>query len=598
METSQGQLSEIIAELRSVGTDGTRIEVKAAAGGVPKDLWPTVSSFSNGTGGIVLLGLDEKQGFSPASGFNAQAIRDAVSDVFRPRRNADQAGAITPRPLGTIDIAEVDGSPIVVIDVQELPPSQKPAFVTAQGKEGGSYERVGDGDRRMSTYGIFLLSTNMSQPLLDVEPVKGAEIRDLDSDQIERFIARLRRRRPRSVADLDATADILRRHNVISADGVTPTLAGLLALGRYPQQFLPQAMVTFAVYPGRSKDVLVGETRMLDRRVIEGAIPVMVDDLVRALLQNLRTRRVTHGTGAADEPEIPEVALREAITNALTHRDYSPWALGEQVRVEMFPDRVEVLSPGGIWGGRRVIDLFDGSSRSRNGVLAALLADVPLPDRDEAVSENAGSGIPAMTGALGRAGLPAPRFDATVTSLKVTLDRHGLLNPDTELWLSEIGAGRLDARLQRALVLVHRGYEVDDQVLRAQLAMDGEDARGILRQLVEGGWLRFPPRIGEAYRPGTRLEQAKRSLGALVSLPAQLAPDRRLSLDERILRAIVRGEELSIRELAERTGATANTLRPRLRVLVRAGALEATTPPQSKNRKYRSPGQMAEGNGA
>lgn len=136
---------------------------------------------------------------------------------------------------------------------------------------------------------------------------------------------------------------------MLAPDGVTPTLAGLLAFGRYPQQFLPQAMITFAVYPGKSKNLVVGDTRMLDRR--------------------------------------------------------------------------------GIWGERRVIDLFDGSSRSRNGVLAALLADAPLPDRDEAVSENAGSGIPAMTGALGRAGLPAPRFDATVMGVKVTLDGHGLLIP-------------------------------------------------------------------------------------------------------------------------------------------------------------------------
>lgn len=588
METSQGRLDELIAQLRVVGTDSERVEAKSAVGGVPKDLWPTVSSFSNGSGGVILLGLDEKQGFIPAPGFDAQAIRDAVADAFRPRRSVDQAGAITPRPLGSVEIAEIDGAHVVVIDVQELPPSQKPAFVTTQGKEGGSYERVGDGDRRMSTYGIFLLSTDATQPRVDVEAVEHATIDDLDSDQIDRFISRLKRRRPRSVADLDATSDILRRHNVLAVDG-TPTLAGLLAFGRYPQQFLPQAMVTFAVYPGRSKEVLVGDTRMLDRRVMEGPIPVMVDDLVRAVLQNLQTRRVTRGVGAADEPEIPELALREAITNALTHRDYSPWALGEQVRVEMFPDRVEVWSPGGIWGGRRVIDLFDGSSRSRNSVLAALLADVPLPDRDEAVSENAGSGIPAMTGALGRAGLPAPRFDATTTSLKVTLDRHGLLSPETAVWLEEIGGGNLDAQLQRALVLVHRGYEVDDQVLRAQLAIDSEDARGLLRVLVDGDWLRFPPRVGEAYRPGKRLEQAEQNRGALIPMEPAVQDARRVSLDDRILALFDDKDELTIHELAQGTGASANTLRPRLRVLVNVGAIEATASAQSKNRRYRRP---------
>lgn len=586
METSQGTLDEVVARLRSAATDLTHVEVKAAAGGLPKDLWPTVSAFSNGGGGVIILGLDEASGFAPAPGFDARAIRDAVADAFRPRRASEGDGAITPRPLGTIDIGEIDGAPVVVVDVEELPVSQKPAFVTVQGKEGGTYERVGDGDRRMSSYGIFLLSSDATQPMIDAAPVKGATTADLDAEQIERFIARLRRRRPRSVADLSATADILRRHNVIAGDGETPTLAGLLALGRYPQQFLPQAMVTFAVYPGRTKEMLVGDTRMLDRRVVEGPIPAMVEDLVRAVLQNLRTRRVSHGVGAADEPEIPETALREAVTNALTHRDYSPWALGDQVRVEMYPDRVEVWSPGGIWGGRRVIDLYDGSSRSRNGVLAALLSDVPLLDRDEAVSENAGSGIPAMTGALGRAGLPAPKFLTSVTSLTVVLERHGLLNPETEKWLKAVGAATLDADLQRALVLVHRGYEVDDQVLRAQLAMDSNDARTILRVLADRGWLRFPRRVGEPYRPGPRLDRLDRELAQLPLFPKETAV-RRISLDERVLASFDGDEELGVHEIAERTGTSANTLRPRLRVLVEEGALIATAPAQSRNRRYR-----------
>ena len=586
METSQGSLDELITQLRTIGTDSERIEAKSAAGGVPKDLWPTVSSFSNGSGGVILLGLDERNEFAPAPGFDAQSVRDAIADAFRPRRSTDHAGAITPRPLGSVEIAEVDGAKVVVVDIQELPASQKPAFVTAQGKEGGSYERVGDGDRRMNTYGIFLLSTNAIQPRVDLEPVDGATLDDLDSPQIDRFIARLRRRRPRSVADLVATPDILRRHNVLSADGV-PTLAGLLAFGKYPQQFTPQAMITFAVYPGRTKDVLIDNTRMLDRRVIEGSIPVMVDDLVRAVLQNLQTRRVSKGVGAADEPEIPEIALREAITNALTHRDYSPWALGEQVRVEVFPDRVEVVSPGGIWGGRRVIDLFDGSSRSRNSVLAALLADVPLPDRDEAVSENAGSGIPAMTGALGRAGLPAPRFEATTTRLTVTLDRHGLLSPATAEWLQEIGAGTLDPPLQRALVLVKRGYEVDDQVLRAQLAIDSDDARSLLRVLVDGEWLKYPLRLGEAYRPGARLERAEQNRSALFEVEPTERNDRPARLDDRILELFEENDELSIHDLVDGTGSSANTLRPRLRVLIDVGAIEATALPQSKLRRYR-----------
>ncbi|GAA4372223.1 ATP-binding protein [Agromyces bauzanensis] len=589
METSRGELAEVVQQLRSVGTDLRHIEAKAAVGGLPKSLWPTISAFSNHGGGVVLLGLDESDGFLPAEGFDAIAIRDAVADAFRPRRAADGAGPITPRPLGTIDVDEVGGSPVVVIDVAELPPSQKPSFVTAQGKEGGTYERVGDGDRRMSTYGVFLLSTDGAQPHEDSTMVDGASIDDLDPGQVSRFIARVRRTRPRSVADLSHDADILHRHNVLAADRSTPTLAGLLALGRYPQQFYPQAIITFAVYPGRTKADVIGDVRMLDRRIIEGSIPVMVDDAVLAILENLKTRRISRGAGAVDEPEVPVDALREAVTNALTHRDYSAWALGEQVRVEMFPDRIEVSNPGGIWGGRRVVDLYDGSSRSRNQVLAALLTEVPLPGRDESVSENAGSGIPRMTGVLGRAGLPAPKFLPTVTSMTVVLDRHGLLNPDSSDWLRSIGADSLEPDLQRALVLVHRGNAVDDQILRAALVMDSEDAKHVLRRLVDDGWLAFPPRIGETYRSGRRLIAGELNARSLFEgFPVEVNEVQAASpLDERILNAVRERGELGINELARYTQSTPGALRPRLRVLVAQGALIATAPAQSKHRRYR-----------
>lgn len=588
METSQGTLSEVVATVRRARTDLEKVEVKAAASALPKSMWPTVSAFSNYGGGLIILGLDESSGFTPTPGFDAARIQDAASEAFRPRRNSEPAGPVTPRPVGSIDIADVDGSPVVVIDVEELPPDNKPSYVTTQGVEAGTYERIGDGDRRMSSYGIFLLTTDGGQPRDDSAAVSGTSIDDLDPAQVERFISRLRRTRKRSIADLSSVTDILRRHNVVASDGKTLTLAGLLTLGRYPQQFFPQLMITFASFPGKSKADIVGEVRMLDRQIIEGPIPVMVDDAVRAVLGNLKLRRVSRGAGASDEPEVPLDAIREAVANALTHRDYSAFALGDQVRVEVYPDRVEIWSPGGIWGGRRVVDLYDGNSRSRNQVLASLLTEVPFPDRDETVCENAGSGIPRMAGVLGRMGLPAPRFEARTTSMTVTLDRHGLLTPEAGEWLTDIGASSLPPDLQRALVLVHRGYEVEDQLLRAQFGMDSEDAKAILRELVLAGWLRYPSRPGDAYRPGQRLVDADRDRDSLLpGIIIESNTPRERSLDERILAILATEQELSTHELAAALGTSPNSLRPRIRVLVEQGALWPTAPPQSKLRRYR-----------
>ncbi|WP_022882080.1 ATP-binding protein [Gryllotalpicola ginsengisoli] len=588
METSQGPLDEVVARLRRTGTDLTQVEVKAAVGGVPRGLWPTISSFSNRDGGLVILGLDETNGFAPAPGFDAPRVRDAVAEAFRPRSARDIPGPLTPTPSGVIDIAEVDGAPVVVVDVEELPADARPCYVTTQGIENGSYQRVADGDRVMGRYGVFLLRTDATQPTTDVEPVPEASVDDLDPALVERFVDRLRRVRPRSVDGLSSQADVLARLKVLSSDRRTPTLAGLLALGRYPQQFFPQLMVTFASYPGLTKDAVAGDVRMLDRRTLEGPIPVIVDDTVRAVLGNLQHRRISRGAGAYDEPEIPVDAIREAVVNALTHRDYSPLAQGDQVRVELYPDRLEIHNPGGIWGGRRVTELFDGNSRSRNARLAALLTDVPMPHGSDTVSENAGSGIPRMTGSLGRAGLAAPRFDATLTAMTVVLERHGLLSPDVSEWLAEIGADGLEPDQQRALALVHRDLDVEDQLLRALLGIDSHDAQDVLRSLVDDGWLRYPPRPGEAYRRGPRLQHEEiRELAPGVFSSPPREPAVRGALDERIIAAVREAGELAVQDIAERAGSTVNVVRQRLRVLVDQRALIPTAPPQSKNRAYR-----------
>ncbi|GAA4161382.1 ATP-binding protein [Gryllotalpicola daejeonensis] len=588
METSQGPLDEVVARLRRAGTDLTQVEVKAAAQGVPRSLWPTISSFSNRDGGLVILGLDEAKGFEPAPGFDASKVRDAVAEAFRPRSPRDIPGPVTPTPSGVIDVAEVDGAPVVVIDVEELPADQRPCYVTTQGIENGSYQRVADGDRVMGRYGVFLLRTDASQPTTDVEPVESATVDDLDGELVDRFVTRLRRVRPRAVAGLTSDLDVLTRMKVLSGDRSTPTLAGLLAFGAYPQQFFPQAMITFNSYAGLTKDSVVGDVRMLDRRTLEGPIPVMVDDAVRAVLANLQHRRVSRGAGAFDEPEIPIDALREAIVNAVTHRDYSPMALGDQVRLELYPDRLEIHNPGGIWGGRRVTELFDGNSRSRNARLATLLTDIPLPGTGDTVSENAGSGIPRMTGSLGRAGLAAPRFEATLTSMTVVLERHGLLSPDVDEWLADIGADGLEPDQQRVLALVHRELDVEDQLLRALLGIDSHDAQDVLRSLVDEGWLRYPARPGEAYRRGPRLqhEEVREVAPGVFSSPPR-EPAVRGALDERIVAAIRDAGELGVQDIADRAGSTVNVVRQRLRVLIDQRAVIPTAPPQSKNRAYR-----------
>lgn len=568
---SPDELAEIVAVLRRAGTDTARVEVKSAAGGIGKSLWPTISAFSNTAGGVVILGLDEKTGFTPAVGFDATGVLEQLKEAARPRGTKDVPGPVTPRPAMTIDQVEFEDAMVVIAEVDELPAVDKPCFVTDQGVERGSYERLGDGDHRLDTYSVFQMSNLTVPSPADRTPVDQAAVADLNPEMVSRTIARLRVTRPRSLDGTNSDNEVLERIGVLERVSERPTLAGLLALGSFPQQFFPQLMISFASYPGREKSSVTGSERMLDRAVLEGAIPDMVDDTVAAVLRNLRVRRVSRGAGAEDVPEIPVDAIREAVVNAVTHRDYSPHSLGDQVRVELYPDRLEVHSPGGLWGGRGIDQIFEGGSQSRNQTLARLLTDVPFRNRDETVCENAGSGIPRMLGEMTRSGLPAPRFFGTASRFVVTLDRFGLLNPETRTWLDTLGEGKWNREQECALALMHHLDTVTVTELRRQLGVDTTVAQEALDGLVSGGVVL--------------------DVGGRYSIDVA-APRRttRTGHEARVIGELATGRTLSVRELADAIGTSVNTLRPILRNLVDTGEVEATAPTTSRRRAYRLAG--------
>ena len=175
--------------------------------------------------------------------------------------------------------------------------------------------------------------------------------------------------------------DILRLMGIVvdGEDGTCVTLLGLLALGRYPQQFLPQLDATFVVYATTTGEPLADGTRFIDNQSIDGPVPTMVAEALAAVRRNMKRRSVIVGLGREDRWEYPEEAVREIVANALMHRDYHPLAQGAQVRIELYPDRLGVTSPGGLYGPIAREDLgAEPQSSSRNARLAKLLEDVEV----------------------------------------------------------------------------------------------------------------------------------------------------------------------------------------------------------------------------
>jgi ATP-dependent DNA helicase RecG len=244
-------------------------------------------------------------------------------------------------------------------------------------------------------------------------------------------------------------------------------------------------MLTFVHYPSESGSDENSEVRFLDSVAIEGPIPVMVRDSLAAIRRNMSRRSIVTGAGRQDIWEYPETALREAVTNALVHRDLSAASRGAQVQVEMFPDRLVIRNPGGLFGPVTLDNLgAEGSTSSRNATLLRILEDVPIPGEDRTVCENRGSGIRAMVNSLRRSGMTAPKFDDRISSFIVTFPNHSLLSEEVVRWIGSLHQDGLTDSQCMALAALHAGNVLDNPSYRKLTGLDSRVATSELQDLV------------------------------------------------------------------------------------------------------------------
>lgn len=425
---TEEELRGAVALMRTIGKDTQIFEVKSAKKALPKNTAETVSAFSNGSGGTIICGLSEKDGFAPVDGFDARRIQDSLAELCNNK--------LTPPVRPDIAILPFEDATVVVATIREMLPIYKPCYVTASGKYNGSFIRTGDGDQRLSEYEIDRLLDEHRQPRFDGEIVPDATMDDFNADLLSGIIARERFVHPRNFTQLDdeQAVQLLNIAKKDDAGVLRPTMAGLLALGSYPQQFFPRLNVSFASYPGASKsEVTSAGCRLLDSVTVVGPIPYMIADTVATVRKNMLNGAMVNGAFRKDVPEYPIVALREAVANALMHRDYSPQALGTPVHVDMFADRIEISNPGGLYGTITVNLLGkEHGSSSRNQFLAAILESTPTADGGF-VAENRGTGYKVIEAELEAALMPAPVpknsisfFSLTFLKRRATKTERGL----------------------------------------------------------------------------------------------------------------------------------------------------------------------------
>ncbi len=471
----QERVLAIVDRLRRQGTDDGDVEVKECVRKLSSDIWETVSAFANTSGGLILLGLSERAGFAPAEGFDPGRTRDQF--VAGMGDGGSPSKLVNP-PKYKIERVEVDGSAVLVIEIFELDPASKPCYVFDRGPAKGSYKRVDDKDVLLSSNELFSVSTAGRVSNFDRESVEGATAADLDKTLVERTFDRAYDLSPRALKGVQNDWDKLQRLNFINEAGEV-SKAGLLVAGSYPQQFFPRLVVDVAVHEGLEKGT-PGAPRFLDRTVCEGTLGEMVADAVASVAKNLKRRSVVVGAGRIDELEIPEEVIREAVANALIHRDYSPRYDGQAVAVDIFDDRVEVVNPGGLYGSKTRENLADGLSCCRNATLMKLMSLVPLPAAAGSPAEGNGSGVPMMIRECEQRGMPTPEFRPGLDSFKVVFARaSGDARPVNTAAGTNVEQDILDA--------LGAGEELSTRELAERLGLTVSQTRYRLRGLLSCG---------------------------------------------------------------------------------------------------------------
>ena len=451
-------------------TDSTAF---VAAKTAPKTLAEILAGLANANGGLVVLGVSTR----------GHIQKDNEIDPLR--ELVEQASMLTEPPLVLPAPQTVDTERGGVMVVQ-VPPGL-PHIYSLRGMY---LVRAGGENRQLTTLELRRLLLERGDAGFEAQLVPGATMQDLDEARVIRYLDQL------AFVTVDDVPQALLARGCVAYGAAGPKGASgdrrpgkrsswrrpwpaYLLFGHSPQQFLRSAEVICVRYAGN----IMGDEFV--RQDVGGCLGDQIRQAEAFVMSNMRRGMKIRGLEREDTAEYPIAVVREAIVNAIAHRDYS--VRGEGIRLFMFSDRLEVYSPGRLPGHVTLENLVE-ERYSRNEAVVSVLSDMGYIER-------LGYGIDRMIATMTDYGLPAPLFEETAAGFKVTLRSAGLdlvsAEPSRQRW----GHLFLNERQEQALVYIQAHGRITNSDYQ-QLVPDvsPETIRRDLADLVEKNLLL---RIGE-----------------------------------------------------------------------------------------------------
>jgi ATP-dependent DNA helicase RecG len=352
--------------------EGYNAEFKISVPNKVKEITEELCAFANSAGGVLLIGVSDAdiiQGVSIDNG-KRSAIQNSINDI-------------NPHLATDFYAVEVDGKTVWVIEVNTG--IQKPYVLS-----GAIYVRQGPNTQKLTTVEQMRDFFQQSDRIyFDEAPCTDFDlIKDFDQVLFEEF--RLQSGLSKSVSQ----EQIIHNLKLILPNGSIKN-GGALFFGNAPEQFIETAVIRCIAFEG------INKTNIIDDKVYGGALIKQYEQTMQWLKGKLSVRYEIEGSGPRKEFwEIPETAFKEAIVNALSHRDY--YDKGAKITIELFRDRVEISNPGGLTSAISLAE-FGTKSHSRNPLIFGLFVRIQMV-------EQVGSGIGRIRDLMKTAKLPEPQF--------------------------------------------------------------------------------------------------------------------------------------------------------------------------------------------
>lgn len=430
--------------------DGESIHVEFKQGFSQRGISEAVVAFSNTDGGVILIGVDDKGRVkgAPRNGNSERELHEWLGNLNDPGRYDIHSLIVEDRSVVIVAVAgRIEGF--------------------AQTSDGRLLVRRGPSNRAVVGAELSRFVADRSLRRFETTPTE-VDLAEADPDLL-RELAQAWSWGDEGIHDRLEEGEFL----VGIGEQSRLTVAGVLYLLREPHRVLGKTFVEIFRYRG--------EGPVDDRRVeVTGPLPAQVRNATALVLDEIGYELVVVGLTRYELPRLPEVVLREAIANAVAHRSYE--AKGASVRVEIRPDRVVVISPGGLPEPVTIENIREQNAARNLEVIRTL--------RRYRLAEDAGRGVDIMQDEMASNLLSPPEFHEDGSSVRVVLPLTGVVTPEERVWINELEQrGSLAPRDTLLLVFVARGEVLTNTRAREILGVDRRPARQALQRLRDEGLL-------------------------------------------------------------------------------------------------------------